>query len=374
MVPSIQGAAAPDSKTWDEDHSENTSILVNKQTSNQEYKNTSISEHRNVGSAVWPSVPVRDRRGSLKVPPKKLHWERRSNRTYRIDAETHDMVGDAATLIQRRSGYKVTRDDIAEWALRWVASDIVARGMESEILRDILAENVAVLSWTSQESTGNDDNSSNSDEISGTHGSPSNDGSIEAQKATVLQEYKNTSIPENKNTSLPYFDSNHPSINVKEGDDISSRSRVNKNTSIPAFSQHSNPASLPQQGDTHNDGDNSDNQPYGLYRGQAQRETTRSSTGLPSSQDLARWRVFIEDFQRGIGGDPERNRRATAGQLEMIRRRSGLDPELFAQALYAARERYYKEANTQRLRNPWAFFVSLIQEEAPEVSDQGNGL
>ena len=163
---------------------ENTSITVNTQTGIQENKNTNIQEYPQTGipvntqtslpentqtgitvnlssgiqpgeelgnepsnqenkntsnMAVWPDLPIRGRRGSLQPLPGKVHWERRSNRTYRIDAETHDLVGDAATVVQRRAGYKLTRDDIAEWALRYAAKDILARGMMSDILIELLS-------------------------------------------------------------------------------------------------------------------------------------------------------------------------------------------------------------------------------------------
>lgn len=184
---------------------ENTSIPVNTQTGIQENKNTNIPENTQTGisvnlsaaiqpgeelgnepsnqenkntsnMAVWPDLPIRGRRGSLQPLPGKVHWERRSNRTYRIDAETHDLVGDAATVVQRRAGYKLTRDDIAEWALRYAAKDILARGMMSDILLDLLSP------------AGGSEGALQFDD-------PSDD-------PTGIQENKNTGNPVNMNTGL----------------------------------------------------------------------------------------------------------------------------------------------------------------------------
>jgi hypothetical protein len=193
---------------------ENTSIPVNTQTSIQENKITSIQEYpqtslpentqtgktvnlsagiqpgvepsnqeyKSTGNiAVWPDLPIRRMRGSLQPLPGKIHWERRSNRTYRIDAETHDLVGDAATIVQRQAGYKLTRDDIAEWALRYAARDILARGMMSDILCDLL-------------SPGGDDGDDGDDD-DGDDG----DGSLHfddpGDDPTGIQENKNTGNP-----------------------------------------------------------------------------------------------------------------------------------------------------------------------------------
>ncbi|MBF6612188.1 MAG: hypothetical protein IVW55_03580 [Chloroflexi bacterium] len=251
----------------------------------QEYKNTS-------NMAVWPDMPIRGRRGSLQPLPGKIHWERRSNRTYRIDAETHDLVGDAATVVQRRAGYKLTRDDIAEWALRYAARDILARGMMSDILRDLLSP------------------------VSGSERALQFDDP--GDDPTGIQENKNTGNPVNMNTRLPYVDSiNHPSVlsSLTEGDE-SSRDRENKFTSIPA--------------------------------------------GLPDSAELEQWKIFIQDFALEIPGD-QAEKGATAHQLAQIRRRSGLSIEVFAEALYEARDRFRAEGNKAKLRNPWAFFIDRLQ-------------
>jgi hypothetical protein len=141
---------------------------------NQENKNTS-----NMAMAVWPDLPIRGRRGSLQPLPGKVHWERRSNRTYRIDAETHDLVGDAATVVQRRAGYKLTRDDIAEWALRYAAKDILARGMMSDILLELLSP------------AGSSEDGSGALQFDDLGDDP-----------TGIQENKNTSNPVNMNTGL----------------------------------------------------------------------------------------------------------------------------------------------------------------------------
>ena len=183
-----------------------TGIEPDVEPGNQEFKNTS-------NIAVWPDHPIRGRRGSLEPLPGKIHWERRSNRTYRIDAETHDLVGDAATVVQRRAGYKLTRDDIAEWALRYAAKDILARGMMSDILRDLLSPG---------------------------GGSASGDDTLQfadpGDDPTGIQENKNTGNPVNMNTRLPYVDSiNHPSLlsSLTERDESS---RIGK-TSLQVFQQ-----------------------------------------------------------------------------------------------------------------------------------------
>ncbi len=178
-----------------------TSIPVNLQTDIQPIEQPSNQEDKFTSNAVWPDSPIRGRRGSLQPLPGKIHWERRSNRTYRIDAETHDLVGDAATLVQRRVGYKLTRDDIAEWALRYAAQDILERGVMSDILRDLLSPD---------------------------------DGSLPFDDITGIQENQNTRKLANMNTRLPQVDSiNHSALLTSLAErDESSRNRENKFTSI----------------------------------------------------------------------------------------------------------------------------------------------